>query len=91
MKTLKIIVRGRVQGVYFRATARDVAENLHLNGTVKNESDFVEIIAQGEEKELEKFLRWCHHGSDRARVDKVEVEEISNISMNGFRILRWGD
>jgi acylphosphatase len=66
-------VTGRVQGVFFRDSAREVAQNLRLTGYARNKSDgSVEILACGAPEALEKLGEWLWHGSPRARVDNVE-------------------
>jgi len=78
LKAYKIIVRGVVQGVLFRASARNEAEEFGLKGYVKNlpEGNALEIVVTGEADEIEKFIRWCRLGPDFAKVDEVEVNQI---------------
>ena len=74
-KQLHIIVGGRVQGVWFRASTQEQARNLGLTGKVWNRSDGrVEIIAEGQEGDLQELLSWCAQGPSRARVDAVESD-----------------
>ena len=69
---LSVLVSGMVQGVGFRWQTQRVAEGLRLVGWVRNLRDgSVEIQAEGERATLERFLEWCRHGPDFARVDKV--------------------
>lgn len=76
MKHLNIRVTGRVQGVYFRASTRDIATKLKLRGFVRNEPDgSVYIEAEGSEEALDEFVAWCHHGPPAAIVKNVEVQE----------------
>ncbi|MBI2039981.1 acylphosphatase [Candidatus Microgenomates bacterium] len=76
LKHLNIRVYGRVQGVFFRVTAKEEAEKLGIKGFAKNEPDgSLYIEAEGEEKELNKFLRWCHDGPQAAKVDKIEISQ----------------
>jgi len=71
-----VTISGRVQGVFFRAETQRVAEGLGITGWVKNTKDGkVEAVFEGEEKDLEAMLKWCHQGPPLARVMKVEVEE----------------
>lgn len=73
IKHLNIKIFGRVQGVSFRYYAREEALKLDLCGFVQNISDgTVCIEAEGEEKNLQKFLDWCRRGTDAARVEKIE-------------------
>lgn len=70
-----LIIRGRVQGVFFRYETQNIARQLGLTGWVKNLYDgSVETIAEGPKEKLEKFIQWCHKGPSRARVDSVQIE-----------------
>ena len=72
-KRLQIVVSGRVQGVWYRASTRSQAQSLGLVGTVWNRSDGrVEIIAEGLEGALQQILTWCNSGPPGARVDDLE-------------------
>lgn len=73
-KRIHLVVRGRVQGVYFRASAQREARRLGLTGWVKNRNDSaVELVAEGEEDQVKDFLAWAQHGPSTACVDKVET------------------
>ncbi len=75
IKHLNIKIYGAVQGVFFRTNAKKEAENLSIAGFVRNERDgTVYIEAEGEEKSLDEFLKWCRKGPDSAQVEKIEVE-----------------
>lgn len=75
MKQVYLKIIGRVQGIFFRAEAEEKARLLGLAGWVRNTSDgAVEILAQGEEAPLNKFIEWCHKGPERAGVENVIVE-----------------
>lgn len=77
MRTVKILVAGHVQGVYFRAFTQNKAKHLSVNGCVKNLPDGrVEIIAQADDMTVEKFIQWCHKGPATAKVDHVEIIEL---------------
>ena len=70
---VRLIVEGRVQGVWFRDSTRTQANKLGLNGWVKNRSDGrVEVLAEGPEAEVEQLIQWCHEGPSYARVDRVD-------------------
>lgn len=70
----RIIVHGRVQGVYFRQTAQDRAERLGLAGWVRNNPvGSVEVLAEGDKAALEELVVWCRVGPPTAQVDRVEV------------------
>lgn len=75
-KRYRVLISGRVQGVFFRAETQRVAEELGLTGWVRNTRDGkVEAVFEGEEGALSDMLKWCHRGPALARVAKVEVEE----------------
>jgi acylphosphatase len=72
---VNIIVRGRVQGVFYRARTKEKAIELELNGWVKNRIDgAVEILAEGNKEDLERLVDWSQHGPEDAHVTKVEVK-----------------
>ena len=73
-ETLHIIVKGRVQGVYFRANTQKQALKLKLKGLVRNLPDnSVEIIAEGDSDALQQLITWCHKGPLLAKVSEVIV------------------
>lgn len=73
-KRIHLVIRGRVQGVYFRASAVREAKRLGLTGWVKNRSDgAVESVAEGEEDQVKDFLSWAQQGPSTARVDRVDT------------------
>jgi len=75
-KRVHAIVRGRVQGVFFRAYTQREAERLSLAGWVRNRADgTVEAAIEGETSAVDEMVRWLHRGSPGARVDEVEIEE----------------
>ena len=69
-----VIVHGVVQGVFFRASARDEAVRLGVNGWGRNLPDgTVEALFEGEKKKVEAIVAWCRKGPPGARVSKVDV------------------
>jgi len=89
-KQVRAIVRGRVQGVCFRAWTRETAEQLGLAGWVRNCPDgSVELFAQGDAADLEKFLGLCEKGPPAAQVANVERHwESKHEVFSGFEIRR---
>ena len=84
-----VYVTGRVQGVFFRATTRDTAENRGVDGWVKNLADGrVEAVFEGSEDAVESMVEFCHEGSSQARVEDVEVEYEDPDGVEGFEIRR---
>ncbi len=74
-KRIEIIVFGMVQGVFFRATTRDVARKLGLKGTVRNMRDgSVEIIAEGSEERLNRLISFAKQGPSSAKVYDIQVK-----------------
>ncbi len=75
-KKIHVIVRGRVQGVFFRDHTRDKARSLNLSGWVRNRKDgTVEAVIEGEALAVEKMFTWLHSGSPSSRVDDIQVTE----------------
>lgn len=88
-KHFAIRVTGKVQGVYYRASAAEEARKLGITGFVRNEPDgSVYLEAEGEEQALQQLIAWCHQGPPRARVDKVLVEEKELLNFTNFEIRR---
>ena len=91
MKCLQIIIRGKVQGVWFRVSTRNKAQELGVFGIVKNQSDgSVYVEVEGDESSLKKFVEWCYEGSEFSRVDTVEISEIEMKNFTDFKIMRTG-
>ena len=88
MKALHVMVHGRVQGVWFRASTQEEARNLGLSGWVRNTSDGgVEIHMQGDDALVEQLLNWCHQGSPGASVIRVDAEPVETVEgIKGFTI-----
>ena len=78
MRRIKILVSGRVQGVYFRVFTQNKAKHFSVKGSVKNLPDGrVEIIAEADAMVIEQFLKWCYKGPITARVDHVEIIDLT--------------
>ncbi|MGZ3853606.1 MAG: acylphosphatase [Flavisolibacter sp.] len=89
MPTVHVIIKGRVQGVYFRASAKDVADEIGVSGWVKNtEEGDVEIMATGSKEQLQKLVEWCKVGPRRAVVTEVSVTDKEEISFKTFDVIR---
>lgn len=84
------LVKGKVQGVFFRASAKEVADQMGLNGWVRNTiAGDVEIFVSGTDEQLDKFMCWCQTGPPRAKVDGIRVlPSLDEEDIAGFRILR---
>ena len=74
LKQLQLVIRGRVQGVYFRASTQREARRLGIGGWVKNRGDgSVEILAEGEEPSIRELHGWAQKGPGAARVERVDT------------------
>lgn len=74
-KTLRLVIHGRVQGVFFRDSMRREAQRLGIAGWVRNRSDgTVEAAVQGESAAMDAIVRWARRGPERAQVERVEIE-----------------
>jgi len=79
MRRVKILVSGRVQGVYFRMFTQNKAKHLGIKGCARNLQDGrVEIIAEADHGSIEKLIKWCHKGPVTARVDHLEIAELES-------------
>ncbi len=76
MKRMRVIISGRVQGVFFRAYTRETALSLKLTGWVRNLHDgSVEAVFEGEDTNVQPMLEWCKKGPPHAIVTKVDAAE----------------
>jgi len=84
----RVVVRGRVQGVFFRDATRRKAQSHGLAGWVRNNADgSVEAYFEGEPDAVEEIVRFCHQGPRGAEVDSVEVTEQEPEGSEGFRVI----
>lgn len=85
----RVVVSGRVQGVYFRDSARREAQRRGLRGWVRNLPDgCVEAVFEGRPQDVAALVSWCHHGPPSARVAHVEVaNEPPTGTLQSFEIL----
>jgi acylphosphatase len=90
MSDLQVALRieGRVQGVFFRHSARLEAIRLALTGWIRNCADgAVEAVVEGSAEKVREFVAWCRRGPPGARVERVEVEELpANGRFQSFRV-----
>lgn len=83
----RVIVHGRVQGVWFRDSCRTRAGELGVDGWVRNRRDgTVEVLAEGPEDAVAKLVAWCRVGPPRADVSGIDVSEESPDALVGFRM-----
>ena len=88
MPTRYILIKGMVQGVYYRASAKDMARKNRLTGWIRNTPDgHVEAIASGNEDQLELFINWCRQGPHGARVTEVDIQLVEDAEFDSFKIV----
>ncbi|MFO0617995.1 MAG: acylphosphatase [Polyangiaceae bacterium] len=88
---VELTIRGRVQGVYFRASMEAEGNRLGLRGWVKNREDGgVEACIEGPEAVVHELIAWAHHGPPAASVSHVEVRRMDQERPEpaGFRTAR---
>ncbi len=87
-KAAKIIVKGTVQGLYFRNFVKESADQLELRGFVRNlENGSVEVVVEGEIDNVDKMHELCKTGPKNAIVKNVIMEEVSFQDLRDFKIL----
>ena len=86
MKRVKVIIKGKVQGVFFRANVEERAKKLSLNGYVMNKEDFVEAVFIGSEDNVNEILDFCLKGPEKAKVKGMEIEKYVGEDFKDFQI-----
>ena len=83
----RLLISGRVQGVFFRDSCRREADQLGVAGWVRNRGDgTVEAVVEGSVDQLAAIRSWCETGPPQARVDGVEVSDEEPSGLAGFEI-----
>lgn len=89
MKHLNILISGKVQGVFFRASTKERADQLGLKGFVRNEPNGdVYMEVEGKPDTLKLFLEWAAKGPERARVGYFDIQEEAVINFTAFEVRR---
>jgi acylphosphatase len=87
MACRRYVVRGLVQGVFFRATTQQTAQRLGLTGWVRNLPDGdVELVACGDAEKLKQLEQWLWQGPPHARVERVAVDDPGSQEFSSFDI-----
>lgn len=87
MVARRIQAFGKVQGVFYRASTKNKADELELSGWVKNEPDGTVLIeAKGPKDRIESFIEWCKEGPQFAKVTSLAVEEIHLLNITEFEV-----
>ena len=88
MSARRFIITGRVQGVWFRATAKEKAKELGITGWARNcEDGSVEIHAEGPEVALKEFEIWCSKGPPAATVEHLESNDSPVEHCSSFEVI----
>ncbi len=88
MLTVHLLIKGKVQGIFYRASARKVAGEHKLTGWIKNtEEGFVEAVATGSDEQINTFVDWCRKGPTLAQVSEVIVSDIRHQHFSDFLIV----
>jgi len=83
----RVMVDGRVQGVFFRDSCRDEAQSAGVAGWATNLDDGrVEVVVEGEPDAVERVVAWCRHGPEGAEITGVNVAEEEPEGLSGFDV-----
>lgn len=83
--TRRLRIHGEVQGVFYRGWSVDVARGFGLRGWVRNRTDgTVEMLVQGEEEKVRRFIERCRDGPPAARVERIDEQEAQEEAPAGF-------
>ena len=86
METVHLVIKGKVQGVYYRVSAKEKANALDIKGWVKNTGENVEVMASGNKEQLETFIEWCRLGPKYATVTDIIITKADAENVNDFSI-----
>jgi acylphosphatase len=87
MATVHLLVQGKVQGVFYRASAKKAADSNNITGWVKNtDAGDVEITASGTDEDIQQFIAWCKQGPPRANVTNVVVTKREEEKFEEFEV-----
>jgi acylphosphatase len=83
----RVVVHGRVQGVFFRDSAERMARSAGVSGWVRNRNDgAVEAAFEGEPEAVDRMVAWMREGPRRADVERIEVADEDPVGDSGFRV-----
>jgi acylphosphatase len=89
MPTVHLLIKGKVQGVFYRASAKEAADELQITGWVRNTDEgHVEIAATGGDEQLKKFINWCKHGPSHAVVTEILTDKVPDTRFERFKIIK---
>src|SRR3954464_775307 len=89
MPTINLLIKGKVQGVYYRVAAKEKADEFGVTGWVRYISEGrVEAMATGTEEQLQKFITWCRKGPEKAAVKDVIVTPLTEQPFEEFTLMQ---
>lgn len=89
MKSLKITIKGSVQGVFFRNFIKEKAEEFDLKGFVRNlENGKVEVVVEGKDGSVNEMIESCKKGPEHSQVSELEIEELKHQGFRDFKVLK---
>ena len=78
---VKVVISGKVQGVFYRAHTKNTADRLGIKGYVKNLANgSVEAVFEGDQPAIDQMINWCHKGPEMSRVENVQTQEIKPLT-----------
>jgi len=90
LQTISITVKGKVQGIFYRQSAKELAHQLGISGQIKNLPDGnVQIIATGTKVQLDQLMEWCKKGPPNAIVAGINFRELPLQEFSHFTIVRF--
>jgi len=89
MPTFHLLIKGKVQGVFYRVSAREAAAKTGVKGWIRNspEGD-VEAVVTGSEEQLSEFISWCKKGPPRSKVTEVIAKELEEVQFVEFSVIQ---
>jgi acylphosphatase len=88
MQTVHLLITGKVQGVFFRARAKEIAKKYEITGWIKNTLDNkIEAMIYGQSNKINDFIEWCRTGPEKAQVDDVIIAHLPEIKFDRFEIV----
>ncbi|MBI5797722.1 acylphosphatase [Candidatus Woesearchaeota archaeon] len=75
-RRVHILIKGKVQGVFFRAAIEDKAKALHITGWAKNTGDDVEALFEGKDEAIKEILEFCVIGPKGAKLTGIDIDEL---------------
>ena len=78
---VKVVISGKVQGVFYRAHTQNTADRLGIKGYVKNLANgSVEAVFEGDQPAIDQMINWCNKGPEMSRVENVQTQEIKPLT-----------